>query len=117
MNLEALKVRVRELQARREGLVKQLEEAKKNKQGLYQLSVALYEIDGRIKECEAWKEWLVKYPPIERPEQLPTTENTPAQATLNDEVSDFETAKETRMESYRENAIDLAEMLPDADGQ
>jgi hypothetical protein len=88
VNLEALRVRKRELEARREGLMQQLEEAKKiDKMGREsaEISASLYVMDGKIQEVTSWMEWMTKYPPIERPDQLPTTENTPKQDILSDE--------------------------------
>lgn len=80
----------------------------------YELSIAIYQMQGKVLEMEAWIEWAEKYPKIERPDQLPTTANTAKQETIQDEVPDQAEAKKKRQDVYRDQAIDLAQMLPDA---
>ena len=121
-NLEAFKQRKRILEARLEGLMQQAGEmakAKENGEAIeeeeeYKVTISIYQMQGKIKEMEAWIEWGIKYPAIERPDQLPTTENTPKQTTIPDEVPDEEKAKQGRQDVYRDQAIELAQMLPDA---
>lgn len=115
MHLEAFKQRKRILEARYAGLIdkaKQMTNAPIPERE--NLSIAIYQLEGKILEMSAWIEWAEKYPAIERPDQLPTNGNTPAQASAQDEVPDEATAKAIRQEAYRDNAVELAEMLPDA---
>lgn len=122
VTLEAFKQRKRILEARLEGLVVQAQTMAREKetgseidiQKEYEVSVAIYQMQGKIKEMEAWIEWGEKYPKIERPDQLPTTENTQKQASIPDEVPDKNEAMAKRQDVYRDNAIELAQMLPEA---
>lgn len=107
---EAFKQRKRVLEARQRHLVAEFEEAKAawpNDDGKRdELSGALYIMTGRLKEMDAWIEMSEKYPRVEHPGQLPTTDNTPAQ-----DILDGESATQ-RSSAYRENAIELVQELP-----
>lgn len=121
VTLEAFKQRKRILDARLDGLnqkaqamrerVEAGEDVPENDQ--YEITVAIYQMQGKVKEMEAWIEWAEKYPKITRPDQLPTTENTPKQAAIPDELPDEAQAKEARQDVYRDQAVELADMLPD----
>ena len=121
VSLEAFKQRKRILEARLEGLEQQAQDLAKVKEDgrdvdvedEYKVTIAIYQMQGKIKEMEAWIEWAEKYPAIERPDQLPTTENTPKQVTIPDEMPDAEQAKQKRADVYKDQAIELAQMLPD----
>jgi hypothetical protein len=112
VNSEAFKQRRKILEARKRGLEQQLNDLKPRRdetevmEQLQQLTFALYVMDGRLYECDAWIEWAEKYPTIERPDQLPTTQNTPSQETL-----EGETLKQ-RESSYKQTAQELVEELP-----
>ena len=122
VNLEAFKQRKKILEARLEGLTQHAQEFEKKKaEGVetnleeeYKLSISIYQLQGKVMEMNAWIQWAEKYPAIERPDQLPTTENTPKQTTIPDEVPDQKEAKKKREDVYRDQAIELAQMLPDA---
>lgn len=122
VNLEAFKQRKKILEARLEGLTQNAQEFEKKKaagvdtnlEDEYKLSIAIYQLQGKIMEMNAWIQWAEKYPAIERPDQLPTTENTPKQTTIPDEVPDQDKAKKVRQDVYRNQAIELAQMMPDA---
>lgn len=116
VNLEAFKQRKRILEARLEGMMQQAIEAGKDDDPAkhQELSISVYQMQGKIKEMEAWIEWAEKYPAITRPDQLPTTDNTPKQDTVQDDIQDEAKAIEARKGTYRDQAIELAEMLPDA---
>lgn len=111
VNGEAFRQRQRILEARKRGLVAQLEEAKAggDEEKAVELSIALYSMDGRLLEMAAWMEWVDKYPKIERPSQLPTTANTPKQETF--EAQEHGAEKE-RAAMYRDNAVELVGELP-----
>jgi hypothetical protein len=115
MNIEALKQRKTILQARKQGLWEQAQSVmgKPELQAqLDELSIALYEMDGRIKEVGAWMEVMAKYPAITKPEDLPTT------ATWAKQYEDTPAAemKEIRDEMYRENAQEIVAELPELKG-
>jgi hypothetical protein len=116
MSLEAFRQRRIILGQRLEGLMQEaLEAGKRGDTHMHeQLSVAVYQVQGKVMEMDAWIEWAEKYPAIERPDQLPTTENTPAHETFLSEAGDNEAASlEERQGVYREQAIELVDMLPD----
>lgn len=110
VNSEAFRQRQRILEARRRGLLAELEAVKaaNEVEKMQEFSVALYIMDGRLKEMEAWIQWSEKYPAIEKASQLPTTANTPAQETLENEP------QAARAAGYQQNAIELIGQLPDA---
>lgn len=119
MDIEALKQRRRMLEARLEDAKQKAQpymhkEDDASQQILAEISLAIYELDGRLKEVGAWIEWFEKYPKIQRPDQLPTTENMP----LVDHMEGMsgEELKAERDQMYRSNADELIEMLP-AKGQ
>lgn len=127
VDLEAFKQRKKILEARLEGFQEKALEAKKRKEEAEteeesdkyleehtRFSLSVYEMIGRVKEMVAWIEWAEKYPKIERPDQLPTTENTPKQESVQSLVPDEAAAKRERQETYRDQAIELAQMLPDS---
>lgn len=119
MNLEAFKARRRLLEARLEGFEQEYDAAvKRIERGeevpleeQQRLSIAVYQMQGRLKENGAWIEWAEKYPAITRPDQLPTTESMPGQ---NEQLDAVEAVKE-RAQMHREQAVELAEMLPDVE--
>jgi hypothetical protein len=121
VTLEAFKQRRRILEARLDGLTQQAQEFNRmkeagqevNQQQEYELSVSILRVEGKKLEMDAWIEWAEKYPKIERPDQLPTTENTPAQDTIPVVVPDEAEAKRLRQDVYRDQAIELADMLPE----
>ncbi len=122
MSLEAFKQRRRILEARLEGLAQQANElAERKDKGEevdinqeYELSIAIYQMQGKVMEMDAWIEWAEKYPKVARPDQLPTTENTPKQNTIPDETEGGQAeALKARQDVYRDQAIELAQMLPD----
>lgn len=125
VSLEAFRQRKRILEARHMELIKKAEamQAAKNMgeeidlQQEYELSVGIIKIEGKMLEMDAWIEWAEKYPKVERPDQLPTTENTPKQETIQDVVPDEDEAKSKRQDVYRDQAIELAEMLPDVENK
>jgi hypothetical protein len=112
VNSEAFKQRKKILEARKQGLIQQLDALKPRReepevaQELNKLTFALYVMDGRLYECDAWIEWAEKYPTIERPDQLPTTANTPEQETIEGE------SLQQRESSYKTNATELIGELP-----
>lgn len=114
VNVEAFKQRQRILEARQRGFLAEAEAYKnrertpEEEQKFMDISVAIYEMNGRLKECGAWIEWIEKFPKIERPDQLPTTENTPPMA---GEVKSGD--PDERMNGHRTNAMELIESLPD----
>ena len=112
VNSEAFRQRKRILEARKRGLLAQLEEVKAAGETgkMQEFSMALYIMDGRMLEMEAWIKWADKYPPIERPDQLPTTANTPAQETFEAEP------KAAREAGYQHNALELVGQLPSVGG-
>ena len=112
VSLEAFKQRLKILDARKRGFLEEVsvlqhdERTEAETQRFMELSVALYEMDGRIKEVNAWIEWQGKYPPVENGSQLPTTKNTAEQSILTDETL------HQRQAAYQENAVDLVKELP-----
>ncbi len=109
---QAYKQRLRILEARKMGLVAELQNAKEiapdNTQLLYDMTVALHQMDGKIMEMQAWIEMTGNYPEIQVPADLPTTQNTPAQ-----DMSPHGTTLDDRQESYRSNAVEMLQELPD----
>jgi hypothetical protein len=105
MTPEAFRQRKRILEARLKEVSKAVHELQGQPE-LEEASHAYVELEGRIKEMGAWIEWAEKYPPIERPEQLPTTENAPLQGGI-------ETGDQSRWDIYREEAIELVKEMPD----
>lgn len=108
MNSQAFKLRLTALEARKAGLVQQLQEAQGagasvEQQGEY--AKALYTLDGHLDECRAWIEWAEKYPPIEYPEQLPTRSNTSEHQTFEDDAA-------TRAAVHHDRSAELVAMLP-----
>lgn len=125
VTLEAFRQRKRILEARLEGLEEKAMEIVRRKQTgenvdleeQQAMSVAIYQVQGKVMEMEAWIEWAEKYPTIERPDQLPTTENTTKQEAVTDDI-DPDMVASMRQEAYRDNAIDLASLIPEVgDGQ
>lgn len=116
-NLEAYKQRKRILEARLEGVKEQALIAGRDgrEKEWRSLSVSVLHLEGKIMEINAWIEWAEKYPAIERPDQLPTTESMAKQETIPDEVADEATAKAQRQQVYKDNAADLVDMLPDVE--
>ena len=124
VSLEAFNQRKRILEARKEGIrkefksyqeqVAQVERTPEIQDKLDQYSIALYQMDGRLLEVGAWIEWENKYPPIKRPDQLPTNAEKPI---VPDEPESV--VKEIRSELYRDITKELTDMLPskDADGR
>lgn len=110
VNPEAIKHRLRVLDARHRGLTIELAQARADGKGdddqlVMELSHALVTMDGMVKESAYWLECLEKYPAIERPEQLPTTVSDPLEpppAGLAEE----------RREVAAENAAELVKELP-----
>ncbi len=109
---QAYKQRLRILEARKLGLVAELQNTKElapdNGQLLYELTVALHQMDGKIMEMQAWIEMTEKYPDIQAPADLPTTETMPPQ-----DMSPHGTTLDDRKDSYRENAMEMVQELPD----
>ncbi len=108
---QAFKQRKMLLEARKRGLLAQLDELKltdpTNQQVLFDITVALHQMDGRLTEMDAWIEWTDKYPAIETPADLPTTETMPAE-----DMTPHGATLEERQDSYRENAVELLQELP-----
>lgn len=113
MSPEAFRQRERILEARKRGLLQELDglrptlDTPEGQQKAQELSMALYMMDGRLAEMGAWIEWAEKYPAIERPDQLPTKANTPPM-----DVDGIGAAKE-RDNTHKLNALDLIGELPD----
>ena len=113
MTPEAFKQRKRILEARKEGFLKQLNATDKDSRDeLAQLSANLWIMEGKILEMNAWIEWAEKYPAVERPDQLPTTQNT----TKMDDVA-FDRPDAPREELYRTEAMDMVKQMPDVVGR
>lgn len=130
VELEAFKQRKRLLEVRLEGFRQKALEASRNKdnagtdeekqkavQEHANFSIAVYEMEGRIKEMNAWIEWSEKYPNITRPDQLPTTENTEKMRTVKDVIPDIEEAKKERAKAYKATALEFIDMLPDVENE
>jgi hypothetical protein len=109
MTPEAYRQRLKELEARKKGLAVDLEAALGADQmdQAQALSAALYEMDGRLKECGAWLKLAEDYPPIVTPADLPTTANSPLQPPVVESAAD-------REQVYQGNAAELVSMLPPA---
>lgn len=117
MNLEAFKQRRRILEARKKGLLDQLAKMTADgKEGaeLHALTVALHQMDGKLGENAACTEWMEKYPPVTRPDQLPTTADTPQQETIFTDAPEasLEEVMGMRMEALRANALDYIGDVP-----
>lgn len=106
---EAFRQRMRILEARMMDLRQKIHEAQGNDELLTELSPAYLEMGGRIKEMQAWIQWAEKYPTIERPDQLPTTENMPKQEGV-------EQVTGPRMDLYQANAMDMMKEVPNVSG-
>jgi hypothetical protein len=118
MNIEALRQRARILEARRMGLFQQAEPLKDKADKipeLQQVTVAIYEMDGRLKELSAWLEVMEKYPAITKPADLPTTESMPPQDNSAEGANEDE-VRANRAEMYREQAQEIADELPELKG-
>lgn len=116
MNLEALRQRQRILEARRMGLFQQAEPLKGNpdpqaRAQLDQVSVAIYQMDGRLLEVGAWIEVMEKYPRVTKPEDLPTTVEWSADETADREATLAE-AQAVRTAAYHTQAMDIVDELP-----
>jgi hypothetical protein len=113
-----LRQRARILEARRMGLFQQAEPLKNDESKipeLQQVTVAIYEMDGRLKELSAWLEVMEKYPAITKPGDLPTTESMPPQD-HSAEGSTPDEVRAGRAEMYREQAQEIADELPELKG-
>lgn len=107
---EAVRQRIIILKARKKGLEIELanEQTDQNRpQAIFELTVALHQMDGRLDEAGMWLESLEQYPPITRPDQLPTTESDPL-------VTPEQAATEGALRAaiHAENAADLVKELP-----
>lgn len=110
VNAEAVRQRLNILTARKKGLEVELanEQTDANRpQAIFELTVALHQMDGRLDECRQWLESFEKYPPITRAEQLPTTASDPL---LTPEQAAVEGNQ--RAEVHAANAVDLVQELP-----
>lgn len=114
MNSEALRQRQRILEAHKAGLLQQSRQyigKPDMQQQLDEISVAIYQMDGRLMEVQAWLDVAEKYPAITKPQDLPTTATMPPQ----DHTAEGTTPEEiqaSRKEMYRENAKDIVDQLP-----
>jgi len=109
MNSQAFKMRKIILEARKAGMVAQFDEARSagaDLESLQAMAVALHEMNGKIMECQAWLEAAEAYPPIEHPQDLPTSDNFPPVEVSND-------AKSVREQAFTERAAELVTTLPD----
>ena len=117
VNAEAFRQRKRILEARQRGFMAEAETYQNRErtpeedQEFAEVSIAIYEMGGRLKEVESWIGWNEKYPKIEIPSDLPTTENTPSQPEI---VPENET-RAARDEHHKANAMDLIGQLPDVE--
>jgi hypothetical protein len=128
MNIEAINQRQRILQARHKDMMQQADIVNAERQNATtaeamaiavdhatQVSLAVYEIEGRMKENNAWLEVLNKYPAILTPEDLPNTvtwakEDHSAEGTTPAEIAKI------RGQMYRQQAEDIIEELPELKG-
>lgn len=115
MSLEAFRQRKLVVLARKEELKKQYDELsqkaekdEQDKDNISQLSIALFQMDGRLLEIGAWIEWEEKYPRIKRPDQLPV--NKPLSPDYPMEV-----VSETREQVYQEVAKEIMDLVPEKD--
>ena len=111
VNAEAVRHRLRIVEARQRGLVIELENARREGKGdddqtVQELSMSLYVCEGMIKESGYWLATLEQYPPIVRAEQLPTMASDPLEP-----VSAAEVLAE-RETMHQENAVELVRELP-----
>lgn len=110
MTPEIFRQRLRVLEARKEDLLSKIPEAKAaGREAEEQLSTALFQLEGKMMECNAWLEWAEKYPAIERPDQLPTTANSQSTGTLAETPAQRDAV-------YKEHARDLITALPNRNG-
>lgn len=122
VELEAFKQRLRILEVRRQGFIEKADKIRQRKEAgeevdiaeEYTTSISIYEMDGRIKEMNAWVDWAEKYPTIDRPDKLPTTKNMEKNTILPDLIPDREDAKKEREAEYMRRSQELIDMLPDA---
>ncbi len=107
MSPEAFKQRLIYLEAIKKDLVAQFHAAvaEQNMEQAQAITVALHQLDGKIKECDTWRQWAEQYPAIERPDQLPTTETMPP-------LQPFGDVKGARAEAHAERTAELVKMLP-----
>jgi hypothetical protein len=68
-----------------------------------------------LKELAAWLDVMQKYPAITKPEDLPTTENMPAQDHSAEGANEDE-IRANRGEMYHGIAADIAAELPELKG-
>ena len=104
VNIEAVKQRLVILEARKRGFEQEYADAVQadaKRERLEKLTIAIFNMEGRIMECGAWLEWMQKYPQIERPDQLPTTRNTPKMQGLEELVG----TETERQAEYRESVV------------
>jgi hypothetical protein len=111
VNAEAVRQRLRIVEARQRGLVIELENRRREGAGdddqkVMELSVSLYVCEGMIKESGYWLDTLVKHPPITEAADLPTTANLPL------EPVDLAEVAAGREAMHQENAADLIRELP-----
>lgn len=107
MSPEAFKQRLIILESIRQDLHAKFDVAKLSgdQDGINALSIALYEMGGKMKECQTWLEWAEAYPAIERPDQLPTTETMPP-------GEKFDNAAIAREQAHAERTQALVGLLP-----
>jgi hypothetical protein len=112
MTPEAFKQRHIVLEARRRGLIADVEQAiaEQRLDAAQALTVAIHEMTGKLKEMEAWIEWAERYPPIDGPEDLPTAANSPPMAGAEPESA------AARGRAFQQRAQELIETLPVLDG-
>lgn len=118
VNTEAIRQRLRICQARQRGI--EIEIANEHEEGrhagksqaeidanphLQELAQALLVCMGMVKENEFWLETLAQYPPITRPEDLPTTASMPVPPLVDNSA-------EARAAAYQANAEELVKELP-----
>lgn len=126
MTLESIRQRDILLEARRREFFEQVNEIAKardaatsdeERQALIQqhadVSVAIYQLDGRRLELKAWTEALTESPPITQPRDLPTTQTMPEQKGQGVFASNDAGA---RRQAYSDQAVEMLEMLPDSNG-
>lgn len=103
MTPEAFRQRVRLLDARKRGMLLELEQAKTEGKldEAQAISVELHQMDGRLREMADWVEMVEQYPAVEYPHQLPGGPVLPAAEGVED-----------RTDVHRENAVELARELP-----
>lgn len=108
VNPVAVEHRLRILEARKKGLEIELDNEQRDQkrpQTIFELTVALHQMDGMLNECKYWHETLTQYPPVERPDQLPTTQSDPIEPAEQDLAA-------VRAAVSTENAAELVKELP-----